>query len=188
MAYKPLQKSISGVSPLLMHRGGLADPLDSFAQQLKKITGKRNKTEADHAELARIEWYGSLYVDEQQRPCLPAEVVEATLVNAAKKIRRGVQVKAGLLVPTSLPLIYAGPTTIESLWLDIRFRLRTPVTVDRKRVIRTRPMFSQWSATLILQYDESLLNESEVIDIIRTAGELIGFGDWRPRFGRFVMS
>jgi hypothetical protein len=169
-----------------MHRGGLADPLDTFAQSIKKISGKRNKTDADYAEIARLEWYGGLYVDEQQRPCLPAEVVEGTLINAAKKIKRGMQAKAGLLCPSSFPLIYNGPISIDDLWLDIRFRLRSPVIVQRNRVMRTRPMFPEWSVTIDVHYDPSLLNESEVHEIVNRAGEEVGFGDWRPKFGRFV--
>jgi hypothetical protein len=36
-------------------------------------------------------------------------------------------------------------------------------------------------------YNDSLLNESDVLDLLRLGGEQIGLGDWRPKFGRFVV-
>ena len=88
--------------------------MDAFARQMKQISGKRDKTEADFMELARVEWFGGLCVDDQQRPCIPGEVVEATLINAAKKIKRGKQAQAGMMCPGNFPLIYDGPQALMS--------------------------------------------------------------------------
>lgn len=170
-----------------MHRGGLADPMDPIARDMKRISGKRDKTDADFEELARLEWYGGLYIDEEKHPCIPGEVVEATLINAAKKIKRGKQAQAGLICPGNFPLIYDGPTELSELWEDSRFRLTSGVRVQRNRVMRTRPRFSEWAVKINVQYDPQMLNPNEVSEIVRRAGEEIGFCDWRPKFGRFVV-
>jgi hypothetical protein len=187
VAYKTLSFHLKSESPLLMHRGGLADPMDPFAQQMKRISGKRDKTEADFMEMARIEWYGGLYADENQHPCLPGEVVEATLINAAKKIKRGKQAQAGIICPGNFPLVYDGPDNLDELWEDARFRFTTGVRVQRNRVMRTRPRFNEWQVKIDVQYDPQLLNPSEVTAIVKRSGEEIGFGDWRPKFGRFIV-
>jgi hypothetical protein len=184
MAYKQLSFTIRSVTPLLMHRGELADPLDHFAQEIAKISGKRNKTLADHAEIARLEWLGSLWLDDGH-PCLRSEALEASLTNAAKKIRRGQQAQAGLMCPANAPLIYQGTKDLEALWADPRFQLRVGVRVKTSRVIRTRPRFQEWACTFALEYDPLLLNENEVRGLVKRAGEEIGIGDWRPKFGRF---
>ncbi len=36
------------------------------------------KTEADHAEMARLEWYGSLYLQDS-KPRIPGEMKEAAI-------------------------------------------------------------------------------------------------------------
>ncbi len=41
---------------LMMHNGRTKDPLDPYAKALKKLTGKRKKTDADYLEISRLEW------------------------------------------------------------------------------------------------------------------------------------
>jgi hypothetical protein len=185
MSYRTMTLKITGVCALLMHNGQLADPLNHFAKEIKKISGKRDKTEADYEQMAKLEFLGSLYLA-QQEPCLPGEMLEASMIEGAKKKKRGNQAKAGLLCDGMYPLAYDGPRDPHALWADGRFRLSTGVRVQRNRVIRTRPRFEGWSAEVEIKYMPSLLNESEVRDIIKLVGEIVGLGDWRPRFGRFV--
>jgi hypothetical protein len=43
-----------------MHSGRLADPLDLITQDLARLTAKRPKTTADHKQISKVEWFGSL--------------------------------------------------------------------------------------------------------------------------------
>lgn len=63
--------------------------------------------------------------------------------------------------------------------------LTSPARVGAVKVMRTRPMFTAWEAKLAVDFLPTLLNPSEVHGFLATAGEQIGIGDWRPRFGRF---
>lgn len=184
MAYKTLSFKITGVAPLLMHNGQLVDPTNDFSKHMKKISSKRDKTDADLEELARLEWHGSLYLSDG-KPCLPGEVLEAAFVVAAKKQKKGKQAQAGILCPRSYPLTYDGPRKLDKLWLDRQFRLTVGARVQQNRVMRTRPIFRKWSCEIQVQYDDSLLNEEEVRNIVRVTGEIVGVGDWRPKYGRF---
>ena len=185
MAYQSLRFCLISAAPLLCPNGQLANPLNEIAHQMKKISGKRQKTEADLEELARLEWYGSLYLDDGQQPCLPGEVLEAAFVHAARRQKRGTQAQAGIICPANYPLEYDGPSTLEELWQQPEFRLTVPVRVKNNRVMRTRPRFPTWAAIIEVQYDDALLNANEVREIMQRAGSEIGLGDWRPRFGRF---
>jgi hypothetical protein len=185
MAYQTLAFGLISAVPLLCHNGQLANPLNDLARQMKKISGKRNKTDADLEELARLEWYGSLYLDDGRRPCLPGEVLEAAFVEAAKRQKRGKQAQAGILCPSNYRLEYDGPANLDELWERPEFRLTVGVRVKNNRVMRTRPRFPTWTASIEVQYDDALLNANEVRDIVRRTGSEIGLGDWRPRFGRF---
>lgn len=186
MSYASLRLTLTGEAPLVMSNGQLADPLHPLTKLLRSFSTKRHKTDADHEKMAEIEFLGGLWLD-SGRPCLMGEAIEAAFVEAARRRRLGRTARAGLICPANAPLRYDGPTEPEELWQRPEFRLRVPVRVQSHRVMRTRPMFSGWSATVELHYLPSLLNRREVIEIMRLAGEQIGLGGWRPRFGRFTV-
>jgi hypothetical protein len=168
-----------------MHSGRLADPLDEAARELARWSGKRNKTLDDHRELSRVEWYGGLYVDTDGRPCLPGEVIEAALVEGAKAFKLGKASKGGLIVLGDWPLEYDGPKTADALWKHGGYLKRAGVRVKQNRVIRSRPIFPQWSCSFEVQWDpHAIKSEDQLLEIAESAGRS-GVGDWRPKFGRF---
>lgn len=183
MSYKSLTFKIQGESPLLMHNGQTADPLNDFSKQMKRISGKRSKTEEDYLELARVEWFAGLYLKDKM-PCIPGFVIEAALTEAARKSRRGKLALAGIIIPDDSPLIYDGSKDLSELWEDKRFRLTAGVRIKQNRIMRTRPRFDEWSAEVKVMFDPAVLNESDVKEIMQVAGN-VGVCDWRPKFGRF---
>lgn len=182
--YEKLSFRIQGVSPLVMHNGQLADPLNKWAKDLSKISSKKPKTEADHAEMARLEWHGSLYLHDG-KPCIPGELIEAAMIEGARKTKRGKLATAGILCAGNYLLEYDGPDNVKELWEDERFRQRVGVRIQRVRVMRTRPTFPEWAANIEMEYMPTVLNKGDIGDILKTVGQIIGIGDWRPRFGRF---
>ncbi|MFC4170475.1 hypothetical protein ACFOYU_00110 [Microvirga sp. GCM10011540] len=184
MQYQRLKFRLTGVSGLICHNGRLANPLDPIAKEMKRVSSKRAKTDADFEELARLEFLGGLYLDNGE-PCLPGEIIEATLVEAARKMRKGQQAKAGLISSGNFAIEYDGPRTTTELWADERFRLTVGVKVQRNKVMRTRPIFREWASEISVDFVPGQLNRSEVEEMVRTAGAVVGIGDWRPKFGRF---
>jgi hypothetical protein len=168
-----------------MHNGQTSDPLNPWSKALKKVSGKRTKTDADHEEMARIEWYASLYLKEGL-PCLPGENWERVLLDAARKLKLGKQVQAGTFCPEAYGLEYDGPTEIDALWKDPRFVLTCRVKVNGNAVQRTRARFNDWVCTIDIRYDPLLVDLSQLHQIMTIAGDSIGIGDWRPKFGRFT--
>lgn len=55
--------TVTGTQPLLMHNSRMANPLDPIVKAVGKITSKRVKTDDDQEELARLDFYGGLYLD-----------------------------------------------------------------------------------------------------------------------------
>lgn len=181
-----LTLKIVGESPMLMHSSRLSDPLDPATKALKVASGKRSKTDDDHAAMAEAEFLGSLYCDPDVGPFLPGENIHASLVAAAKMDKLGVKVTRGLLVRDDInPLVYDGPRDPVAMWRDGRFAHRASVKVMAARVIRTRPIFRTWATQTTLLVDESQLDLAQVRYIADNAGSFIGVGDWRPRFGRY---
>jgi hypothetical protein len=182
--YAVYQCKIIGVTPLLLHNGILADPMNEISRLMKQVSGKRDKTEADYLELSRLEWYGSLYVRDG-KPCLPSEMIEACLLEAAKKKKKGIPAKAGIIVPNESLLEFPGPQGIDEMWKSGQFIHKIGVRVQRNKVIRTRAIFKEWGASITIHYLPSLLNKSDIAGFMEQAGSIVGLGDWRPKFGRF---
>lgn len=185
MNYEKLKFRATGVTPLLMHNGQMADPMNAFARLKAQVSKKRAKTDADFEELARLEFLGGLYHRVETGPGIPGEMIEATLINAAKKSRKGMQAKAGLISEGFWPLEYDGPRVAEDLWEDEKFRLTIGVRQQNQRIMRTRPRFFPWACEFEVEYLPDQLNEREITEFVQVAGRLVGFGDWRPRCGRF---
>jgi hypothetical protein len=53
------------------------------------------------------------------------------------------------------------------------------------KIKRTRPIFREWAADILVEYNDNLLDEEQVKRWVEVAGEQVGLMDWRPRFGRF---
>ncbi len=173
---------------MLHHSSRLANPMNPFAKELKKITSKRTKTEDDYAAMAEIEWKGGLYTDADGDPCIPADMIEATLLAGAKKNKLGLKFKAGVMVARDAKIIHGGPKGIDALWADGGFIDQRMVVVQRNKILRTRPVFNDWSATIEVQYLPSVVDEAEVKQAIEVAGLMVGLGDYRPKFGRFEVA
>jgi hypothetical protein len=167
----------------------LANPLDEKAREMKAISGKRKKTDDDFAEMARIEFEGGLYHDKVIGPYIPGANIEKSLVEGGRITKEGKQVERGLFVlDNDVPLIYSGPRDVTGLWADPRFRSTMAVKVGQARVMRTRPMFSEWSADADAEVDPGLLNLDALQAIADKAGAMVGIGDYRPRYGRFTVA
>jgi hypothetical protein len=179
--------TLTGTSALLMHNGRLADPLDPATKALKAVTGKRTKTDEDHESMSRIEFLGGLYLDPDIGPYMPADNIWRSLYDSAKKSKQGPGVKEGVVITSEVnPVAYPGPRTAEALWADKNFVFRKTVRNQMNRVSRTRPIFQQWTTEAYGMLDEASLDLSDLRVIADRAGQLVGLGDWRPRFGRFT--
>lgn len=176
----------TGTRPLLMHNVRLASPLDPYAKQIKEISAKRNKTEDDREAIAKIEFQGGLYFDENLGPYIPGTMILACLNDGAKVTRSGKKVERGV-EPSELinPLAYIGPRTREGLWENPDFVDVRSVKVVTARVDRTRPIFREWQLDFDLYVDPDILSFDEVSRIVDDAGRLSGIGDYRKMYGRF---
>jgi hypothetical protein len=181
-----LRFRLTGTNGIILHNGQLSDPLNKFTKELKKVTSKKMKTDADHERVAELEFLGGLYVNEDGRVILPPEGIKACVVSGAKKTKEGQIAKAGVWVSSPALLEYDGPQTPAKLWEDERFRIRTKVVVERKTVMRTRPIFRKWAATVEVSFNPSICNAEQVLKWLTTCGEYGSF-DWRPDYGHFTV-
>jgi len=184
MAVKTVSYKVTGLQPLLMNNGDKADPLNPFAQAIKRITSKRNKTDADHAEISNLEWRGAVYLDKQNRLCIPWRMIEGAIFEAAKKQKAKKLAQVGIRCTENAVLDIGTDAAIDELAVNPEYRWTTCVRVNQARTTRTRPRFETWATTLNVSYMDEVLDVRQLDQIMADAG-MNGFGDYRPRFGTF---
>lgn len=184
-----IRLTLTGVRPMLMHNGRLANPIDPHTRQKAQLASKRKKTDEDIAILLAAEARGAVYETADGYLGLPSQNVWRSIYDAAKAFKRGEDIKRGLI---------SDPESVERLTVDgkewpvedflsrpdsIDFR---PVALQRQRVMRARPKVSGWHSVHTFELLTDVLDTSDLEPILLRAGRLVGVGDWRPTYGTYT--
>lgn len=173
MATQKIQVTLRGKTPLLMH-----------AFPMVPIEAVEKKTPAEQAEYAayRDPETGELY--------LPGIAIQRALINGATYSKgKG---RASLQKPAAACLMI-NPERCSLGVKDFEVDSRPVVVPATKgRIMRHRPRLNQWECSFELEYDDTLLTESEVRRIMDDTCERVGFLDFRPEkkgpFGRGMVT
>lgn len=184
---KKLKVTWKGMTPLIMHSCQCVNPLHPISREMKKITSKRKKTEEDLIILSDLEWEAGAYWKDGLGLYIPAENVEATIQNGAKANKKGKDIEKYVdVVDLYIPFNYGENLTKEELISNYEYRDTRPMTVNRSKVMRTRPRFDQWSITFNLRYNEEKIDVETIMNAMEYAGMYVGLCDSRPKYGKFV--
>jgi hypothetical protein len=172
-----VEAQIEGTSAMLFHRWSV-EAVDEKAKAAKGSKAKKTDN---------IESY--MYRDAKGDVAVPAEYFRQTIIHAAK-------FKQDPRSPrkSAMDLFKAGIATIGEL---CSLGVKEPDYMDQRRVViqrngitRTRPaMLTGWKCAVSLQVllpeyiSPAMLNE-----ILQYAGRIVGVGDFRPSFGRFMVT
>ena len=178
---------IQGIAPLLQHKFPIPE-LSALSKGGKKSTGAIDYTQ---------EWRDYFYATPEGHIYQPAAHIEAAMAKSATNFKiagkRGKTYKElfqssvfvqpdyilhGMDVPDGLDEFSSKP-----LYLDVR-----SVVVNRARVVRIRPAFGPgWKLAFEIQVLDNEIQPELLNDVLVYAGRMVGIGDFRPRFGRFLV-
>lgn len=186
---KDLMFRLRGTSPMIVHNGQTANPLNGYAKQLKSVSKKRNKTDEDMEKLAQIEFRAGWYLGVKGEYILPAHNIESTMTEGAKRDKNGKLVQSGAFVVEDPKLVFEGSDkSVDDLWAGGKHALMVCVCVSRRRVLRTRPMIpAGWTTEITVRHDPNMVGPEVVQRALEVAGMEKGLGDWRPKYGRFTV-
>ena len=168
---KRIQVKIEGIHAMLMHKYPMA-PID----------GLDKKPPIEQAEIALYQHPdGTIYV--------PSINVQRCLTKA------GIYSKGkgrSTLTKTVAATVFITPDALTlkpQTWeLDSR---RVVIPATKGGIIRHRPRFDKWGLEFEIEYDETLLTETQMRRIVDDGGSKAGIGDFRPDkngpFGRFMV-
>lgn len=183
-----IELKLVGRSPLMLHNIRLADPDDDFAKQIAILTHKRVKTEEDRKAIAKLEWYGSLYLSANGAGVvLPTANLRKCLIQTAKVSKLGTALGRALhFADAAVPIQYDGPRDLQQLYEIPTFSDRRAVGVSGSRTMRTRPIFRAWAVEAIAEVIEDVMDLEAVRRVVEMAGLIEGLGDNRINgYGRF---
>jgi hypothetical protein len=186
---KTLRVTWKGISPLIMHSCQCVNPLHPISKELKKYTSKKSKgkTDEDLVKISDLEWEAGAYWKDGLGLYIPAENVEATIINGGKANRKGKDFQKYVTVTDLyIPFEYGENLTKEELIQNYEYRDTRIMTVQRSKVMRTRPRFDQWKITFDLMYDENNMDIDTIVNAMEYAGSYVGLCDSRPKYGKFV--
>ena len=95
-----LEIEIRGIRPIIHHSGLGIDPkhpANVEKSAIARITAS-NRTEADEERLAELECQLALWLDQDDKPTIPAAAIRSCIETAARRLRQGPQVREGLVV------------------------------------------------------------------------------------------
>lgn len=189
---------LRGNTALLCHNPQMVDQDFEVSREIRAITGKKKKTEADRQEISRLEWMGGLYtanINGKMVVSQPSSKVRKCLINAARVTKQGKQIeRAIIMTQLDVPLVYDGHDKVKNiddelarLYSNRAFVSTLSVGVNGKRVMRTRPQFLPWALVVpAIFVPDAGLNFDDLTRILELAGLAEGIGDNRVNgYGKF---
>ena len=171
---KKIKVKIKGISGLLMHAYPMC-PIEN--PPIEKWPPEEQAELASYRDTNSSELY------------IPGIAIQRALIAAAAfskgKGRASLQKQAAASLFIFPEHILLG---IRDFTIDARCVV---IPATRGRIIRYRPRIDSWMAAFEVEYDESLLTEKQVRQIVDDAGSRVGLLDFRPEkkgpFGRFIV-
>ena len=201
---KEIKVKIEGISPLIMHNGMGANPIDprklpsflkkrlgveyeTYGEACKWLKKSRNKL---HDKLSVLGFYSSLYLNTEEQVIYPAECFERNIVELSKAFKDGrasLANKVRRAVSVLQDAILDFPNKKKPLkdLYDLH-RYDTMVKVDKSKVPSTRAKFDQWSCEFLISFEPEELHQNQIKEILNK-GVLYGSLERRPKFGRYKL-
>jgi hypothetical protein len=191
MAIQQATIKITGLNYLLQNNPQTVDPFNKFSKLMKTITKKRTgKTEDDLIELGNIETESKLYFDEKMGVYVPTRwLTEAICTGAFAVIKTGKdKMRGGIFaVDEKAKLIYKEMNkvkTITDVVMNPTFRHRALLPQGQVRIPKDFPIFKDWSFETAIEFDDTVVDFNGLKQVVERTAKYVGFGDFRPTFGR----
>lgn len=163
---------IEGISPLLQHRFPMEDNQENKSAKRKKEYPAKEECEK------------ALYADSKGKVYQPAEHILGALITAAKNFSYERKRTYKDVVKSS---VFVTPDVIYHEYPKWEID-RRPVVVMRARIVRARPRFDKWALGFEIEFDNEVMGKDKLKEILEFAGQRVGIGDFRPTFGRFMVT
>ena len=191
MSIQTARITVTGLNYLLQNNPQTVDPFNRYSKAKKAITNKRaGTTEDDLLELGNIETESKIYFDDELGVYIPTRwLTEAICTAAFRTIKIGKdKMRGGIFsVEEKAKLHFAGMDKVKTITDVVKnpeFRHRAMLPQGQVRVAKDFPIFKKWHFTTDIEFDDSVVDFEGIKRIAQYTSTYVGFGDFRPTFGR----
>jgi hypothetical protein len=167
--------TIIGDSPLICHAWSVKAKRAMLDSQMKKARPKKD------AKSPEEDYEASLYKLPDGKYGFPAVAFKSAIVGACRFVDgvKMTELRGALHILGEMVTIEGEPSPREDM-----VRLN-----GIKADIRYRGEFKEWRATLLVQFNASIISPEQIGHLLTLAGFGVGVGEWRPErngsYGRF---
>ena len=187
---KTLRFKVVGTQPLMLNNNQTVNPFNHYAKKLKEFTSKRKKTEEDMLALYGLQFESSLYLASDGKTyIIPADHFWKSICTAAKEVKLGKKFEQSFQIFDDCVLDFPeknlSPSELyeDSSHVDIR----VGTIMGQRKVPVRRAIFNEWKTEVVCHFDETQIDEKDVIKIFEIAGLRYGVGTYRKKFGKFTI-
>lgn len=191
MAIRYLTAKFTGINPLLQNNPQTVDRFNPYTRKMKAINDKKTRrTDDDFLELKNLEVRSKIYWDDEIGIYVPSTWVSAAIAGSSfKRVKISkADVRSGVFTTEDkLKLEYKGMGKIKTpddIVGNSDFRLDMALKQGQVRVMKSVPIFHDWTFECGLEYDDSVIDAGSMDNILNFVAKYGGFGDFRPTFGR----
>lgn len=191
MSIRQLAVSITGINPLLQNNPQTVDRFNPFTKEMARINAKKTRrTDEDYRDLQNLEVRAKVFWDKDLGIYVPSSWIMAAIAGASfKKAKISKADIRGSVFATEDRIIlnYRDKhlvKTVDDIVGNNDFRIAMTLKQGQVRIVKAAPIFHAWSFKTGIEFDDNLIDEDSLIDIIKHAALYGGFGDFRPTFGR----
>lgn len=171
---------IKGISPLIVHNFNQKARIEIESKQQGK-----SKSEKHKIRVPEEDYEGAKHKSPLGWEGFPAGGFKQAIIRGAKM--------TGLVMKDTQMGLFVKADCEETQLVRIQgeSRMRT----DMVRIgmgsadVRYRPEYVEWSANLVIEYNEGVVSIDQIFQMVKAAGYGCGIGDWRPEkgggYGRF---
>ena len=185
-----IKLTITGTLPLLMNNPQVVDPFNKFKKEMVLITNKKKKTDDDLLHLRKLEIASKIYWEEGKGVCVPASWLIASVAAVAFKRSKISKATIRSCLTASedyFKLSYSGSEKVkkaDDIVLNEEFTKIMILKQKDVKICKAVPCFHNWSFNAVLTLDEDTINRKELQDLLDYSSKYVGFGDFRPTFGK----
>lgn len=190
MAIRELTAVIKGAKPLLQNNPQTVDRFNVYTREIARINAKKTRrTDEDYRQLGDLEVRSRVHWDDSTGVFVPSTWILASICkhsHSLKKIAKD-RIRGSVFVTDyQIPLAFRGMEkvkTLDDIVGNPEFRFQMNLRQGQVRIVKHSPIFHDWSFTAKLEFDDTLIDPQDLVDIIKYASKYGGYGDFRPTFG-----
>lgn len=191
MSMKSAKIAITGISPLLQNNPQTVDRFNKYAREMAKINAKKAKrTDQDYENLRDIELRSKIFFDEKLGIYIPTTWMMASIAKSAFGIAKlsKLDIRGALfMTEDKAQLKYRDRDKVKSpedIVKNPDFRHVMILKQGQSRVVKAFPIFHGWSFETEVEFEDTKIDPGDITTIVQNTAKYVGFGDFRPTFGR----